>query len=343
MFNVECFPSNNQLVTLRFLPRLKFDESRYLPQNHNMKFTGILSVLFAVVSAAVGQTSTNAPAGRTMSLQDCIQAALAQRLADRLARPRLSAHRRAALLLGQGRCKAGGHAPPRGEARFDAARAAVADYRARLAALYRYNLLTQNCVSEIFATIDAALGDTAGTASDPDAVAAESRRRLGGVVRTGPNLNFIPVVSAGAVARTYTAVARRTRPSYRQLRLGALAAEEPWWRVALRESNTLTSTVYHPGPRDSAFLFFTDDAGPLRPVLGAANLLVALADGILGLATWPVDDGTRLRAGLRGALFSLPELTFVNLRKGSMAYVDAATRSPPATTAAGFEPTLASK
>ena len=42
-----------------------------------MKFTGILSILLAVVSAAVAQTGTNAPAGRTMSLQDCIQAALA--------------------------------------------------------------------------------------------------------------------------------------------------------------------------------------------------------------------------------------------------------------------------
>jgi outer membrane protein TolC len=48
-----------------------------MPQNHNMKFTGTLSALFAVVSAAVAQTGTNAPAGRTMSLQDCIQAALA--------------------------------------------------------------------------------------------------------------------------------------------------------------------------------------------------------------------------------------------------------------------------
>ena len=42
-----------------------------------MKFIGILSALFAVVSTTVAQTSTNAPAGRSMSLADCIQAALA--------------------------------------------------------------------------------------------------------------------------------------------------------------------------------------------------------------------------------------------------------------------------
>jgi HAE1 family hydrophobic/amphiphilic exporter-1 len=48
-----------------------------MPQNQDMKFTCIISALFAVVSATVAQTSTNAPSGRAMSLPDCIQAALA--------------------------------------------------------------------------------------------------------------------------------------------------------------------------------------------------------------------------------------------------------------------------
>jgi len=42
-----------------------------------MKRIGILSAFFAVVAAVVAQTSTNTPAGRAMSLEDCIQAALA--------------------------------------------------------------------------------------------------------------------------------------------------------------------------------------------------------------------------------------------------------------------------
>jgi hypothetical protein len=197
-------------------------------------------------------------------------------------------------------------------AELAAARAALADHRARLAELYGYNLITRNCVSEIFTTIDAAL-------------AGESRQRLGGTVRTDLSLNFIPIVSSGAVARSYATVGGViTRPSYRQLSLAALSANESAWRVSLRESNTLTSTIYHPGPRDSSFLFFTDDRPALRPLLGVANLLVGLADSALGLATWPADDGTRLRAGLRGALFSLPELAFVNIRKGSMAWVEPA-------------------
>jgi hypothetical protein len=217
-------------------------------------------------------------------------------------------------------------APPLSEAaarvELAAARAAAADYRARLAELYGYNLITRNCVSEIFATMDAAFADAGGAPGDAQVAADESRRRLGGVVDTRSAFNFIPAASALAVERTYAVVAHRTRPSYRQLRLAELVRDEPAWRVALRESNTLTSTVYHADPNDSAFLFFTDDRVALRPLLGAANLLVGVADGALGLATWPVDRGARLRAGALGAVFSLPELAFVNIRKGSLAWVE---------------------
>ncbi len=208
-------------------------------------------------------------------------------------------------------------ATARAEAR--AAREAVAEYRTRLAGLYEYNLLTRNCVSEVFAAIDAAL---AADVRPGETVADASRRRLGGVVSMGANLNFIPVVSADAVARHYATEARRTRPSYRQLRLAALRGERPAWLVALRESNTLTATAYHPGADDSSFLFFTDESAPLRPLLGAVNLLVGIGNGALGLFTWPRDDGGRLRAGARGALFSLPELAFVNIRKGSTSWIE---------------------
>lgn len=223
-----------------------------------------------------------------------------------------------------------------GRGELAAARAAAAAYRARLAELYGYNLISRNCVSEIFATIDAGLAETAPGGSGLD----ESRRRLGGVVQTRYSFNFIPVVSSAAVERNYTTVGRRTLPSYRQLRLAQLAAEEPAWRVAVRESNTLTATAYHPDPRDSAFLFFTDDAGALRPLLGTANLLVGVADGTLGLLTWPADAGARLRAGWSGALFSLPELAGVNIRKGSMAYVEPDLLSQVAGSGAAAQPVV---
>jgi hypothetical protein len=44
----------------------------------------------------------------------------------------------------------------------------------------------------------------------------------------------------------------------------------------------------------------------------------------VGLATAPFDGGHLLGAGLRGALFSVPELPFVNLRKGAYDHVPGA-------------------
>jgi hypothetical protein len=87
--------------------------------------------------------------------------------------------------------------------------------------------------------------------------------------------------------------------------------------VFLRESNVVTSTLYRVEPRDSIFLFFTDDLVAPRPLFGAANLLTGLAASAVGLTMLPVDGGETFWAGLRGAMFSLPELVFQNIRKGS--------------------------
>lgn len=198
------------------------------------------------------------------------------------------------------------------------ARRTAANYRRALAGLYDYDLIARNCVTEVFATVAAALATEAPRTADP------ARAALGEPLDTAGTLNFIPAMSAAAVARTWPVAGRTTHPSYRQQRLRALAAGGmPAWRLALRESNTLTATTYHPSPYDSIFLFFTDGATPVRPLLGLANLLYGIAAGTVGLATWPADGGRRLRAGFRGAFFSLPELAFLNIRKGSMGWVEA--------------------
>jgi hypothetical protein len=142
------------------------------------------------------------------------------------------------------------------------------------------------------------------------------------VVRTRGTLNFIPFLSADAVRREYRVVASERWPSFRERRVAAQEAREPRWRVRLRESNTLTATAYRPPSSDSAFLFFTDAAWPARPLFGAANLLYATGAGVLGLATWPTDGGRRLSSGAWGIVFSLPELAFINMRKGGTAYVE---------------------
>jgi hypothetical protein len=57
-----------------------------------------------------------------------------------------------------------------------------------------------------------------------------------------------------------------------------------------------------------------------RPLYGIANLAVGIGGTLAGIAWLPVDHGATLRAGLNGALFSVPELAFINIRKGSFAF-----------------------
>ena len=60
-----------------------------------------------------------------------------------------------------------------------------------------------------------------------------------------------------------------------------------------------------------------------RPLLGLANLGYATGGGVLGLVTAPFDGARRLRAAGSGAWYSLPELAFFNIRKGTFDYVPA--------------------
>ena len=135
-------------------------------------------------------------------------------------------------------------------------------------------------------------------------------------------------MAARAVNDTWSVTERTTVPSYRRARLDEMTRAEPAVRVGLRESNVLTSTVYRRNADDSFFLFFTDDVAALRPVFGTVNLAAGLGATAVGLPLLPVDGGHTLLAGLRGALFSLPELVFVGVRKGSFDHVPR-DQSPP--------------
>jgi len=173
---------------------------------------------------------------------------------------------------------------------------------------YRYELLGRNCVSELFGTVDDAL------ASAPDGAMAASTRLLGGHIAPG-GLTSLPRVAAAAVRRTWRVVAADEIPSYRRYRVGVLERGRPW--VALRESNVLTSSIYRRSEHDSIFLFFTDGAVAARPLLGAVNGVAGLLVTAAGLAVAPVDRGALLVGGVRGVVYSLPELAFVNIRKGT--------------------------
>ncbi|MEO6027884.1 MAG: hypothetical protein ABIR79_13555 [Candidatus Binatia bacterium] len=189
----------------------------------------------------------------------------------------------------------------------DAATVTARRYATAFDDLYRYDLVRRNCVTETFHTIDAVLG-------------ADAEAALGGRVAIN-EWRAIPAIATRAVRRTWRVTASDTTPSYRQERVAALARAGNPVAVRLRESNTLTSTVYRRSLDDSAFLFLTDDVLLLRPLLGAANLGVGVGASVLGVLQAPLDRGAGLRAGLRGVLWSVPELFFVNVRKGSFDWV----------------------
>jgi len=205
-----------------------------------------------------------------------------------------------------------------------AAREREAAHEAELKRVYGYNLFSRNCVTEIFRTLDAALARDLlarePTLDGPELrarIRAASVERLGGHVDPDDGLNFIPAVSETSVREGYAVAAVAELPSYRRARLAEMYEREHPVRVFLRESNTLTSTLYERAPGDSAFLFFTDDVVAVRPVLGALNVIAGLGVAAAGLARLPLDGGAWLSAGLKGVVFSLPELAFFNIRKGS--------------------------
>jgi hypothetical protein len=190
-------------------------------------------------------------------------------------------------------------------------------YSKALRRLHRYNLISQNCATALFETIN-----------DSFAGSVEiSQRELGGHVPSQRSLAFIPFVSAQRVNERYTIVSREIIPSYRQLRLEEMKDRESAIHVALRESNTFTSTTYKRSSADSFFVFFTDQSPLLRPLFGVVNLTAAIGQSVLGIFTAPIDRGAHLRRGLRGAFVSLPELAFANIRKGSNDWIPKEHRS----------------
>jgi hypothetical protein len=209
----------------------------------------------------------------------------------------------------------------------ETARADARTYRARLEESSRYRLVTRNCVSELFRTVELALATGAPPAADRDAiarfVAGESEHRLGGYVDPVGAANFVPFVSSHHVRARWNVAEEIHLPSLREETIaqgGGVAA-------ALRESNVVTATFYEPAERSSFFVFFTDGATwPLRPLLGAVNLAASLARSGVGVLQLPFDGGAGLRSGMSGALWSAPELLFVNVRKGSNEYVPPAKR-----------------
>ena len=188
---------------------------------------------------------------------------------------------------------------------------------------YRYNLLSRNCVTELFRTINQALSKpyrSGDQLADMEALTIkESEKRLGGYVEIP--YNFIPFVAYQSVLDRYRVTQSRDLGSYRGLELAKLTASQNDSITALRESNIVTSRLYRYNPDDALFVFFTDDHVLLRPVFGLVNTGVGIGQSVYGVFIWPFDSGKNLQSGATGILMSLPELFFFNMRKGSYKYL----------------------
>lgn len=153
-----------------------------------------------------------------------------------------------------------------------------------------YSLLTKNCVTELLAELQMVTG-------------LPSRNP----VVTGI---FIPFVSERYVAAALGRGEQIYYPSYRN---ELLRIE----KNPLREMSTLSSAYYTWNDRDSWFIFFTEDRSFARPFFGIVNLLPGFLQTLIGIGSAPLDRGQRCSRGLRGMFFSMSEVAFVSVRKGT--------------------------
>jgi hypothetical protein len=155
-----------------------------------------------------------------------------------------------------------------------------------------YSLFTKNCVTELLSELKKVSGADLPVESPT----------LSGL--------FFPFVSERYVA---DALGSGERIHYRSYRNELLLVEDD----PVAETSTISSRYYDWNERDSWFLFFSENRPVVRPLFGVVNLLFGGAQTIFGLGAVPFDGGQRLSRGIRGMAFSLSEVGFISVRKGT--------------------------
>ncbi len=185
-------------------------------------------------------------------------------------------------------------------------------YLRKLQKIYDYNLFSRNCVTEIFDTLNSFF----------EHGKIESKFRLGGYIDGKDSFVFVPFYSSHAVNRKYKIHKIEDFYSYRRSKLKEMKITENNIKVFLRESNIFTSSFYKRNPDDSFFIFVTDDNILPRPIFGLVNFAAGVAETLYGIIMLPFDKGDHFLKGVQGMFFSLPEIFFFNIRKGTFTYID---------------------
>ncbi|HIP38400.1 MAG TPA: hypothetical protein EYG88_03270 [Desulfocapsa sulfexigens] len=177
--------------------------------------------------------------------------------------------------------------------------------------LYGYNLFSRNCATELIRSLNTSFKDK-----------ESGKRTLGGWLEADSGLVFIPFLFYDQSITAFPIKDEQLLPARRLRMLESSYEQENDLLVWLRESNTLSATLYKPNKSDTPFLFFTDDSLLLRPVQGIMNVAYGVLHGVGGIVSLPFDGGEQLNRAARGIFYSLPELVFGNIRKGSYSGMD---------------------
>ncbi|WP_244244963.1 hypothetical protein [Leptospira koniambonensis] len=178
-------------------------------------------------------------------------------------------------------------------------------YYENLKQFYTFKLITKNCTSEIFDSLEFILNEQ------------EYQNILGKRIDPHSSLTFIPFIAYDSITEKWNVKEETLELSHRKVALEKLYESNSKWKTYLKESNVFSSSIYRSNPDDSSFVFFTDDVVLLRPVYGIVNLGWGIGNFTLGIFTSPFDKGKRVMNGLNSVFFSLPELVFFNIRKGT--------------------------
>ncbi|MEE4165670.1 MAG: hypothetical protein V2I35_06700 [Desulfocapsaceae bacterium] len=178
-----------------------------------------------------------------------------------------------------------------------------------LAEKYRYALIARNCVTELLKNLNSSFSNKE---------AAE--KFLGGWIDPIKDRVAVPHDFFYKASASYRIEQVTRYPSRRLMQVEAMQAKSSAAAVWLREGNTVSTTLYKRRIEDSPFLFFTDDVGWPRPILGLANLLWSAGHGLAGIVRLPVEGMDPVRQAARGMFYSLPEFVFFNIRKGTYLY-----------------------